>query len=134
MVRGLPYRGRARKGGRTVTFRQHQEVAVVEHDDSTRQPREGGKVISATVTAVDCNAVLVRYGDRGVPDAFWLSGWRVETRGEFRWRLVHVCCCDKPITGTPVTDQSGHPFCTEDCRDDDAGAWAGQHYGAGVAT
>ena len=115
-----------------MTFRQHQEVAVVEHD-ATGFPLEGGRVLLATVTEARQCSVRARFAD-GTERLFLLDSRDRAWRESGRWRLVPVCRCDKPITDTPVTDQSGHPFCSVDCRDDDAATWAGQHYGAGVAT
>jgi hypothetical protein len=123
-------------------FRQHQEVAVVEHDDSTRQPREGGKVHYATVTDVTKAYIIVSYHDRtvfgGKRDQFWNgSGWRAWD-GWFRWRLVHVCTrCERPVLGTPVTspgDQAGRLYCTDGCRVADSESAQEQRYPSGVAT
>jgi len=113
-------------------FRQHQEVAAVEHEDAGN-PLESGAVHYGTVTEARLCSVTARFGD-GNEQLFLLDSRGSAWRESGRLRLVPVCRCDEPITGTPVTDQSGHPFCTEDCRDDDAATWAGQHYGAGVAT
>ena len=119
-----------------TTFSQHQDVAAVEHDDSTRQPREGGKVKLATVTQLGGIYVQVRY-EGGALDGFYAeSGWRAWD-GEFRWRLVPLCCCDEPVTGTPVTDpddRSGRVYCSEGCRDSDAEGAYEQAYQPGVAT
>lgn len=62
------------------------EVRVVEHDDSTRQPKPGGDVLQAKVVKVSEAYVFVRLGD-GESDAFWReTGWRAWD-GEMRWRL-----------------------------------------------
>ena len=123
-------------------FRQHQEVAVVEHDDSTRQPREGGKVHYATVTDVTKAYIIVSYHDRSVyggkRDQFWEgSGWRAWD-GWFRWRLVPLCTrCERPVLGTPRTDPSDplkRQYCGEECSDADDEARYEQRYPSGVAT
>lgn len=65
---------------------------VVEHDDATREPKPGGKVLPATVTGMPGIYVCARpdYG-HGVPTepvTFWAeTGWTAWD-GEFRWRLL----------------------------------------------
>lgn len=106
-----------------TTFRLHDDVAVVEHDDATRQRREGGRVLAACVTkltAVYVQADIEGYG----AVTFWLeSGWRAWT-GDFGWRLVPLCrSCGEPVLGEPVTDEgdpTGREWCSEDCHDDSA--------------
>lgn len=118
------------------TFRIHDDVAVVEHDDATRQPREGGKVMRASVIELGGIYVQIRY-ENGSKDAFYQeSGWRAWD-GMFQWRLVSVCRCEKPILGEPVTDPDDpteRRFCSEDCLDSAGEAWYEQHYRPGVAT
>lgn len=125
-----------------TTFRQYDDVAVVEHDDRTRQPREGGQVHRATVTAAgDGSYIIIRYAgesvNRGRPDQFWSdSGWRAWD-GEFRWRLVPLCRCERPILGTPVTAEDGplnRQWCSEECLTAEAEASYEQRYQPGVAT
>lgn len=66
---------------------------VVEHDDATRQPKQGGRVLPATVTGVNGPYVAVKAeggGSIGIlgPLYFWgESGWTAWD-GEFRWRLL----------------------------------------------
>ena len=120
-----------------TTFSQHQDVAAVEHDDSTRQPREGGKVKLATVTQLGGIYVQVRY-EGGALDGFYAeSGWRAWD-GEFRWRLMPLCSrCELPILGTPVEDDCDplhRKWCTAECQTASAEGWGAQHYGAAVAT
>lgn len=64
-------------------------VRVVEHDDRTRQPRPGGRVLAARVTKVTTAYVIVEYVDPlvGPEDQFWReTGWRAWD-GMFTWRL-----------------------------------------------
>lgn len=118
-------------------FRTHDEVAVVEHDDWTREPREGGQVHVAAVAEAGKTYILVRYGTEsvhaGAMDQFYSeSGWRAWD-GEFRWRLVPLCSrpdCGKPVLA-PVSDPDDpthQEFCSEDCLTDaserSAGAFA----------
>jgi len=120
-----------------MTFHLHEEVAAVEHADSTRQPREGGKVKLATVTKLGGIYVQVRY-EGGALDGFYAeSGWRAWD-GEFRWRLMPLCSrCELPILGTPVEDDCDplhRKWCSGECRDaSDEGAYE-QRYPSGVAT
>ena len=66
---------------------------VVEHDDATRQPKPGGKVLPATVTGLSGIYVIAEAevgGSLGVqgPLSFYAeSGWKAWD-GEFRWRLL----------------------------------------------
>lgn len=72
-----------------IQVQSGDEVRIVEHDDATRQPREGGEVIPATVFRVTDGSAYVqvrteRYGLL----SFWRdSGWHAWD-GEFRWRLI----------------------------------------------
>lgn len=73
-------------------FKAGDRVRIVEHIDSTRQPRPGGKVIPATVTDLPGIYVMALpdegHGVRVKPDQFYAeSGWRAWD-GEFRWRLL----------------------------------------------
>ena len=117
-------------------FRQHQEVAVVEHDDAG-EPLEHGQVLYATVTEVRPLSARALFGD-GDEWLFLLDSRDRAWREAGRWRLVPVCTfCDMPVPGTPVTspgDQAGRLYCTEECRDADAEAAQEQHYPSGVAT
>jgi len=66
-------------------------VVVVEHDEATRTPREGGRRLPARVVNVEGIYVQVGYEDRAVnqgrPDVFYRdSGWRAWD-GVMRWRL-----------------------------------------------
>jgi hypothetical protein len=112
-------------------FRRYQDVAAVEHVDSTRQPREGGEVLRGTVAATSASYVRVRFED-GRTASFWQeSGWTAWD-GWFRWRIVPLCRCEKPILGEPVTDPDDprREWCSEDCRDDEAQARYEQRYTA----
>lgn len=67
-------------------------VLVVEHNDQTRQPLEGGDIHPGVCVAADGLYVQVRYDDQalhsGRPDVFYKeSGWRAWD-GQFRWRLA----------------------------------------------
>lgn len=67
-------------------------VLVVEHDEATRTPREGGRRFRARVTALEGSYVQVDYEDEGVNrgrrDVFWADSlWRAWD-GAFRWRLM----------------------------------------------
>jgi hypothetical protein len=123
-----------------TTFTIHQSVAVVEHDDQTRQPREGGHVYPASVDAVNGVFTVVRYGGNyGLPLLFDTgSGWAA-AHAEYRWRLVPLCGradCDKPVL-TPVladSDPLRRQWHSTDCRDADAETWHEGHYPSGVAT
>ena len=120
-------------------FRLHDEVAVVEHDDRTREPKPGGEVMQpATVTAIAGAYVKVRTGF-GATLVFWAeSGWTAWD-GMFQWRLVPLCSrpdCGKPVLA-PVSDpedRAGRTWCSEGCLEADAEGWSEQHYGYGVAT
>lgn len=65
---------------------------VVEHHDQTRQPREGGQVLPATITKAEGLYVTAVIGGdselAGHKEQFWAeSGWTAWT-GNFRWRLL----------------------------------------------
>lgn len=117
-----------------TTFRIGQDAAVVEHDDATRKPREGGKVIPARVHGT--NGVFTTIdSDREPWDEHPAlfdtdSGWAA--RAEYVWRLVSLCHrCQEPITGEPVTedrDPLGREWCSDECHDDSGQAWMEQHY------
>jgi hypothetical protein len=115
-----------------TTFRVGQDVAVVEHDDATRKPREGGQVWAASVTSLSGPYVRANVEGHGLV-TFWLeSGWTAWTGG-FGWRLVPVCeRCEDPILGEPVIHPAGpgpgHIYCGSDCEDDAAVAWHEMHY------
>jgi hypothetical protein len=126
-----------------MTFTKHQDVAVVEHDDQTRQPREGGRRFNATVTSAEGIYLAVRYNDdqqglgvvgHRTGQFYAESGWRAWD-GEFRWRLVPVCRCESPILGESVKDPddpTGEEFCGDDCLTTAAeashGAFAGTEF------
>jgi len=66
---------------------------IVEHDDQTRQPRPGGKVIPATVASEAGIYVTVKFNDPEWPRprdtlmSFYAeSGWAAWD-GMFRWRV-----------------------------------------------
>ena len=102
-----------------TTFRIHQDVAAVEHDDDG-SPLDGGQILPATITGA---------GEYSARDRLWREGGR--------WRLVPLCCCDEPVTGTPVTvgnDPLDRIWCSEECRDADSEGAYEQGYQPGVAT
>jgi hypothetical protein len=73
-------------------LRSGDSVVVVEHDEATRAPREGGRRYPARVVGIEGIYVQVAYEDRAVnrgrPDAFYKdSGWRAWD-GVMRWRLT----------------------------------------------
>jgi hypothetical protein len=97
-------------------FRRYQDVAAVEHDDSTRQPLEGGRVKPASVIELGGIYVQVRY-ENGSKDAYYQeSGWRAWD-GVFRWRLVPLCRCELPVLEPVVADDdlTGEEFCSDGC-------------------
>ena len=93
-----------------TSLKPGDEVRVVEHDDATRAPKEGGRVLHAVVSDGETNLgpgqyILVRY-DTGQPDTFWRkSGWRAWD-SEFRWRLEPVeALAEVARTFAPVTEE-----------------------------
>lgn len=77
------------------TLKVGDPVVVVEHDEATRTPREGGQRLPARIVDAvggdDSIYVHVVYEDpslnRGRPDVFYRdSGWRAWD-GVMRWRL-----------------------------------------------
>jgi hypothetical protein len=135
-----------------TTFRIHQDVAAVEHNDDGI-PLEGGQILPATITEVREYSARARFADGTVRyfmadsrDRLWREGGNSfngsSAYGECqtaisRWRLVPLCCCDEPVTGTPVTDpddRSGRVYCSEGCRTSDAEGAYEQHHPSGVAT
>lgn len=75
-----------------VSLKDSDRVVVVEHDEATRAPREGGRRFPARVVKTEGIYIQVAYDDRAVnggrPDAFYEeSGWRAWD-GAFRWRLT----------------------------------------------
>lgn len=67
-------------------------VLVVEHDETTRAPRENGHRFPAHVVDTEGIYIQVTYDDpnvhRGRPDPFYReSGWRAWD-GALRWRLT----------------------------------------------
>jgi hypothetical protein len=123
----------------TTRFRLHDDVAVVEHDDATRQPREGSEPVAACVTEAGPVYVQVRYagGDWGFPTVFYQErGWSAWD-GMFRWRLVPLCHRRQaPITGEPVADEGDahREWCTPGCHDESAEADWEMRHPSGVAT
>jgi hypothetical protein len=78
------------------------EVVVVEHDDSSRQPRPDGRRFRARVVQEGGIYAQIRYDDGqlngGRHDVFYQeSGWRAWD-GEFRWRLAHLTDADRCAT------------------------------------
>lgn len=76
-----------------AAWAEGERVLVVEHDDSTRRPKENGTVLQGTVFSASGAYVLVQFDLPGHLVAahqaqFWAeSGWEAWT-GWFRWRLV----------------------------------------------
>jgi hypothetical protein len=113
-------------------FTVHQDVAIVEHDDSTRQRLEGGEVWYGSVTGTNTVFTMVSY-DPAVrfgrpPQMFDTgSGWAAAHAG-YRWRLMPLCDrggCWKPVLGEPVTaedDPMRREFCSGECLDSGAEA------------
>jgi hypothetical protein len=69
-----------------------ERCRIVEHDDASRQQREGGKTLPATVTKVVGSYVFAApdegHGFPSKPAQFWASsGWTAHD-GMFRWRLM----------------------------------------------
>ena len=100
-----------------MTFRLHEEVALVQHDDTGR-PIEHATVYYGTVTEVRLLSVRAR-GDDGAEELFLIDSKGRAWRDGGRWRLVPVCAfCDMPILGTPVTSE-GDPldrkWCSGEC-------------------
>lgn len=67
-------------------------VLVVEHDEATRTPREGGQRFPARVVSAEGIYIQVDYKDRSVnrgrPDVFFKESlWRAWD-GALRWRLM----------------------------------------------
>lgn len=125
-------------------FTQGQDVAVVEHDPATHQPLKGGMVFAEIIASTNATRTTIKGGETKViglkPGPFdTATGWAAWTGAGYRWRLVALCYfCGEPVTGEPVTQPEDpapkRTWCTEDCREDSAEAWAGQHYPSGVAT
>lgn len=75
-----------------MTLNVGDQVHAVEHDETTRTPREGGLRLPARVVALEGPYVQVRYDDTSGPvgtrpDVFWADSlWRAWD-GAFRWRL-----------------------------------------------
>lgn len=74
------------------TLQVGDPVVVVEHDEATRAPLEGGRQHRAEVVRVEGIYVQVTYEDRalngGRPDAFYAESlWRAWD-GALRWRLT----------------------------------------------
>ena len=117
-------------------FRQHQDVAVVEHDDAGK-PLEHGQVLYATVTEVRPLSARALFGD-GDEWLFLLDSRDRAWREAGRWRLVPVCrFCDMPVMGTPHADPSDplhRLYCGEERSDADDEAAQEQHCPSGVAT
>jgi hypothetical protein len=113
------------------TFKLHQDVAVVEHDDATRKPREGGEVRRGYIADISGGIMEVRCGeDCGYFDLD--TGWPALERCR-TMRLVPVCYrtdCENPALD-PYTDP-GDPlrreWCSDECHDDSGQAWMEQHY------
>jgi hypothetical protein len=68
------------------------QVVVVEHDEATREPRQGGKRFPGRIASAEGIYIQVDYDDRSVNrgrlDVFYKeSGWRAWD-GAMRWRLM----------------------------------------------
>lgn len=74
------------------TLRVGDSVVVVEHDEATKQPREGGRRFPGRVVSTEGIYVQVDYEDhtvhRGRTDVFYRDSlWRAWD-GALRWRLT----------------------------------------------
>lgn len=75
----------------TGTWEAGQECLLVEHDDATRRPREGGEVIRAMVTLVTglyVRAVCLDGSLAGEAFQVWASSGWTAWDGWFKWRLL----------------------------------------------
>ena len=75
-----------------TTFKSGDRIRVVEHDEASGKPREGGRAFPGEVADTPGIYVLVNYDDRtvyhGKRDQFYAeSGWRAWD-GQLRWRLM----------------------------------------------
>ncbi len=74
------------------TLKAGDPVVVVEHDEATRTPREGGRRFPARIVATEGIYVQVDYEDRAVnggkPDVFYWESWWRAWDGAMRWRLT----------------------------------------------
>lgn len=75
-----------------MALKAGDRVTVVEHDEATKTPRNGGKRFPATVVSAEGIYVQVDYDDRTVNqgrlDPFYASSlWRAWD-GVMRWRLM----------------------------------------------
>ena len=92
------------------------DVTIVEHRDSTRQPIRGGQILRGTVIAASEYYARVRVTD-GREATFWQgSGWTAWD-GWFRWRLAAPCpvCRGTGAVTTPDLgrDSAHETACTE---------------------
>lgn len=77
---------------------------VVEHDETTREPKESGRVMHATVELADGVYVRVRTDSGLVPTFFQGTGWMTFADAQFRWRLLPV---DEAATAASREGESG---------------------------
>jgi hypothetical protein len=71
-----------------VTWTVGSACRVVEHDPVTRQPKEGGKLLSATVVRLTDSGLYVQVSTEHLGLlSFWAeSGWH--SFATFRWKLL----------------------------------------------
>ena len=60
---------------------------VVEHDDGTRQPKPGGKVLPGVMERMGAVYVRVRLGELYAETCYRESGWQ-SGDGRHQWRLM----------------------------------------------
>jgi hypothetical protein len=75
-----------------MTLNVGDQVMVVEHDEATRTPKQGGRKFPGRVVAMEGIYIQVGYEDkavnRGRPDPFYADSlWRAWD-GALRWRLT----------------------------------------------
>ena len=119
-----------------TVFKRYDEVAVIECDPQTGEPREGCAPRYGTV--IDAGRV-VSGRIEGSTYYFLLDSRNRAWAYSGHLQLVPVCArpdCAKPVPA-PVSDpedRAGRTWCSEGCLEADAEGWSEQHYGYGVAT
>ncbi len=74
------------------TLKAGAPVVVVEHDEATRMPLEGGRRLPGRVVKTEGIYIQVDYDDRAVnggrTDVFYAESWWRAWDGAMRWRLT----------------------------------------------